>query len=114
MDLEIFTLSEVTQTQKDKFFISSQRRILAFDVYICICVGGSVGRRHETRREKEVLRKAFGKKVDGGLLGVGTSGRVVRGMRRINKNDVLLCILKQNTMQRVLISKHSSYGILTC
>lgn len=70
MDLLIVTLGEVTQTQKDRSCILSQRWIPASDVYICICVGGSVGRQPDTGREKEVLRKVFSKKVDGRLLGV--------------------------------------------
>lgn len=66
----------------------SQRQIPAFDVSVCMWVGGNV-RRHEarrgshkkgepqeggtTRRAKGVLRKEFGKKMERGLLVEGYS-----------------------------------------
>lgn len=74
VDLEVITLCEATQTQKDSTRFS-QRQIPAFDVSVCICVGGNVGRnawskKGTTRRAKGVLREGVWEESGERTIGV--------------------------------------------
>lgn len=57
----MITLCEVTQTQKDRFHTVLPEAfdvLPAFDVSVCMCVGGNAGR-HEARRGPQEGQKEF-------------------------------------------------------